>query len=118
MIRNASCKSGQASSLYAGAKSNRHNLPIFFLTFTILMVFAGLAVPVEARWHATLDGGYHHSVGVKTDGTVVAWGNRDGDTCNVPAGLSGVMEVSAGFYHNLALKSDGTVRAWGDNRHN
>ncbi len=56
-----------------------------------------------------------HSVALKNDGTVVAWGNNaDGET-NVPAGLSNVVAIAAGYSHNLALKSDGTVAAWGFN---
>src|SRR5438270_11803953 len=42
-------------------------------------------------------------------GTVVAWGS---DT-NVPAGLSGVVAISAGQGYSLALRADGTVIAWG-----
>jgi hypothetical protein len=49
-------------------------------------------------------------------GSVVAWGGGDGQS-TVPAGLSGVIAVSAGWYHNLALKGNGTVAAWGDNNY-
>jgi alpha-tubulin suppressor-like RCC1 family protein len=50
-------------------------------------------------------------VALKSDGTVVAWGqNSDGQT-NVPVGLRGVMAIAAGSRHTVALKSDGTVVA-------
>lgn len=59
--------------------------------------------------------GADHSVVLKNDGTVVAWGyNLRGQT-NVPVGLGGVMAVSAGGAHSVALRSDLTVVAWGDN---
>jgi alpha-tubulin suppressor-like RCC1 family protein len=68
-------------------------------------------------------GGYH-SLALKADGTVVAWGaggpGQSGDPnygqATVPAGLTGVTSVAAGQAHSLALKQDGTVVAWGDNR--
>ena len=67
--------------------------------------------------------GWYHSLGLKSDGTVVAWGGSQniGDTSmvygesDVPSDLSNVISVSAGTYHSLALKSDGTVVAWGRN---
>jgi alpha-tubulin suppressor-like RCC1 family protein len=77
--------------------------------------------------------GFSHSMAVKADGTVLAWGNNangqlgDGTTTqrNTPvqvSGLgagSGVVAVAAanvaGGLHTLALKSDGTVLAWGNN---
>jgi alpha-tubulin suppressor-like RCC1 family protein len=62
-------------------------------------------------------GGYAHSIALRGDGTVVAWGcgspYGEYNQCNVPVGLSGVTAIAAGTVHNLALKSDGTVVAWG-----
>jgi alpha-tubulin suppressor-like RCC1 family protein len=57
--------------------------------------------------------GYYHSLALRKDGTVVAWGGNEGGQTEVPAGLSGVVSVSAGGMNSLALKKDGTVVAWG-----
>ena len=59
-------------------------------------------------------GGYH-SLALKYDGTVVAWGDDSVGQTNVPAGLSNVVAVAAGGFHSLALKADGTLVTWGDN---
>lgn len=70
--------------------------------------------------------GWGHSLAVKSDGTVWAWGdNRYGQLGNdtmsrttVPVqvpGLTGVTAVSAGGAHSLALTSEGKVWAWGNN---
>ncbi|HRZ56278.1 MAG TPA: hypothetical protein P5525_12570 [Candidatus Paceibacterota bacterium] len=56
-----------------------------------------------------------HGLALRRDGTVFAWGvNRLGQ-CQVPAGLSNVVDVAAGQAHNLALRHDGSVAAWGWN---
>ena len=65
-------------------------------------------------------GGYHHSLAVRNDGTVWAWGDNyygelgDGTTTRRLArvqvqGLAGIVDVEAGSYHSLAVRSDGTV---------
>ncbi len=77
-----------------------------------------------------IDAGSYHSLALKTEGTVMAWGYNhfgqlgDGTTTNrltpvqvrnSPKGgnLSGITAITAGSGHSLALKADGTVRAWG-----
>jgi hypothetical protein len=58
--------------------------------------------------------GVYHTVALKKDGTVVAWGSNDYGQTDVPTGLTGVTAIAAGDYHTVALKSDGTVVAWGN----
>ena len=63
-----------------------------------------------------------HSVALKSNGTVVAWGAGGGakstyphkGQTKVPTGLKGVKAIAAGDAFVMALKNDGTVIAWGD----
>ncbi len=55
-----------------------------------------------------------HSLALKSDGTVVAFGSNGNGQINVPAGLNNVIQIAAGGRHSLALKSDGTVVGWGN----
>jgi hypothetical protein len=52
---------------------------------------------------------------LKSDGTVVGWGDNSWGEITPPPGLNSVTQISAGYYHSVALKSDGTVVAWGQN---
>jgi hypothetical protein len=59
-------------------------------------------------------GGYH-SLALKADGTVAAWGSSSHGQSTVPLGLAGVVALAAGTRHSLALKTNGTLVSWGDN---
>jgi hypothetical protein len=56
--------------------------------------------------------GYGHTVGLKTDGTVVAVGWNYYTQCYV-GGWTDIVQVVAGGGHTVGLKSDGTVVATG-----
>ena len=62
----------------------------------------------------TLAAGNSHTVGLKTDGTVVAVGGNSDGRCDV-SGWTDIVAVAAGCDHTVGLKSDGTVVAVGDN---
>jgi alpha-tubulin suppressor-like RCC1 family protein len=50
---------------------------------------------------------------LKSDGTVVGWGDNSYGQTNIPSGLSGVALIAAGYGYSLAVKSNGTFVAWG-----
>jgi len=58
--------------------------------------------------------GYEHTVGLRSDGTVVATGDNYWHQCDVGS-WTNIAEVSAGRRHTVGLRSDGTVVATGDN---
>lgn len=77
-----------------------------------------------------LAAGSNHSLALRSDGTVVAFGQNflgqlgtatnSGSTAPNPTpavvpGLTDVVAIAAGFSHSLALKNDGTVLAFGSN---
>jgi hypothetical protein len=56
-------------------------------------------------------------LGLKSDGSIVAWGINGRGECNVPAPNSDFVAVFAGVgEYSLGLKSNGSVVGWGDNR--
>ena len=58
---------------------------------------------------------------LKSDGTVVAWGQAPGNSSpvnvTVPPGVNNVIAIGLGTFHAVALKSDGTVISWGWNEY-
>ena len=68
----------------------------------------------EIAVRETVSAGEFHTVGLKSDGTVVAVGSDSSGQRNVN-GWTDIVAVSAGARHTVGLKSDGTVVAVGDN---
>jgi hypothetical protein len=90
----------------------------------------GIGILSGVQALASLKGG--HTVVIKNDGTVWAWGYNgvgqlgDGSSSNKPypiqvvgpggsGFLANIKSVSAGLNHTIALKNDGTVWSWGSN---
>ena len=75
---------------------------------------------------AAISAGHAHSVALKTDGSLWAWGNNSsgglGDGTNIQRGTpvqiganKDWLAISAGDVHSVALKTDGSLWAWGYN---
>jgi hypothetical protein len=82
-------------------------------------------IGVNSKWQS-IAGGTAHSLAVKNDGTLWAWGynasGQLGDGTNASKwtpfkiGVDNDWKfVAAGDYHSLAIKTNGTLWAWGQN---
>jgi hypothetical protein len=72
-------------------------------------------VPAPNSGFTTVAAGWRHSLGLKADGSVVAWGRNDHLQCLVPDPNSGFIAIAGGSSHSLGLKGDGSVVPWGGN---
>jgi len=69
---------------------------------------------VATIFPSSIAAGALHSLVLKADGTVIAWGNNTYGQTAVPATATNVVAIAGGAYHSLALKLDGTVVGWGE----
>jgi Zn-dependent metalloprotease/alpha-tubulin suppressor-like RCC1 family protein len=81
-------------------------------------------VPASMTNVVAVAGGLYHTLALRDDGTVAAWGaglpnaNALYSTDNygqsiIPRALGNVKAIAAGRYSSLALRNDGTVSKWG-----
>ena len=109
---------------------------IFVLTMALLIcltILQGTAIAM-GDISGVVSGGDWHTLAVKTDGTLWAWGsNFSGELGNGMSGgeeymfdleidkdspvkiMDDVISVSAGFNYTMAIKADGSLWAWGNN---
>jgi alpha-tubulin suppressor-like RCC1 family protein len=95
------------------------SIPGFIPAFNVGAVASGSIVQIAA--------GDNHTLALKNDGTIWAWGDNtygqlgngsgaaNSDRPVQVARLTGVIAIAAGGSHSIALKSDGTVWTWGAN---
>ena len=84
-------------------------------------------VGVDQDWVYVSASGNRHSLGLKSNGNLYAWGDNnvgqlglyDKIARNVPTRVTAIMDrvvsVSAGGFHSLAVDSSGRLWAWGGN---
>jgi len=64
----------------------------------------------------SISSGSTHTLALKADGTVIAWGMDSGKgETRVPPDLTNAVAVAAGNGFSAALRADGSVSAWGSN---
>ncbi len=102
---------GQATSLNA-LLTVIPSVVIDYLPYAYL--HSGLLQPTNLGNVTAIAAGVWHTLALRKDGTVIAWGNHLYGQTDIPAGLSNVIAIAAGNNHCLALKSDGTLVAWGE----
>jgi hypothetical protein len=61
-------------------------------------------VPGALKDLVAVMGGYNHSLGLKSDGAIVAWGRNTYSECNVPAPNADFVAVAGGEGNSLGLK--------------
>jgi hypothetical protein len=47
----------------------------------------------------------YHSLGLKANGSIVAWGDNSYGRCNIPSPNSGFIAIAAGYDHSLGIKA-------------
>jgi alpha-tubulin suppressor-like RCC1 family protein len=123
---------GQTTSGTVLAWGNNPHGELGIGTTSVLPVLTPVQVIDPANPSGLLSGvkgiaaGGNHSLALKTDGTVWAWGfNSNGQLGDgtredrlspvVVGGLEEIELIAAGSFHSLAVRSDGAVFAWGFN---
>ena len=120
---------GDWNNVYSKYKPiKRYGYPYNFFAHDVCIfdenVIVGSPISIIDKIRTGIAAGYQHSVALKNDGTVVAWGRNNYGQTSVPVGLNEVtvfdekaLNIAAGYNHTVALRQDGTVVVWGNNSH-
>lgn len=72
-----------------------------------------MMTPPGGNNYIAIAAGRYHSLALKSDGTIVGWGDNSSGQATPPAG-NNYIAIAAGYYHSIALKSDGSIVKWGN----
>jgi sugar lactone lactonase YvrE len=89
------------------------NLAIQTLTAVGDNTFQQLGTPVVVTHTVAIAAGAYHSLALRSDGTIIAWGADSSGQCEVPSTLTNAIAIAAGGFHNLAILPNRTITAWG-----
>jgi hypothetical protein len=70
-------------------------------------------VPVDATNIVGIAAGHRHSLALRANGRVIAWGDNSYGQTSVPEELSNVVAIASSWWHSIALRQDGSVVGWG-----
>jgi hypothetical protein len=112
-VVNAGAYSVRVTNAYGMALSTNAGLVVIVATTTGDNTFNQNNVPAPATNLVAIAAGAWHSLGLRQDGTVLAWGSDAEGQCAVPVTLTQALAIAAGGYHSLAIQANGTVAAWG-----
>ena len=71
-------------------------------------------MPANATNVIAIATGDYHTVALRADGSVLAWGDNTYGQTNIPVSVTNIAAIKAGGYHTFALRQDGTWIGWGD----
>lgn len=98
--------SGVVSGISLGATTITATTGAFSASSSLNVIAPG------SKKYVKIAAGESHALALKSDGTVVTWGDQTNGTMSVPGGLSGVTDIAAGDLYSLVLKADGKLMAW------
>jgi alpha-tubulin suppressor-like RCC1 family protein len=81
----------------------------------------------DSDW-SSISGGYYHTVALKTNGTLWAWGDNEYGQAGLGATVTQTTPlqvgsadtwsfISGGYFHTQAVKTDLTLWTWGHNNY-
>lgn len=96
----------------------------------VLIVLFFFSITTHSQCWVDIATGYAHSLGVKSDGTLWAWGSNYYGTLGQGYSSTNIVtspvrvgtdsnwsKVSVGGKHSVAIKTDGSLWAWGNNQY-
>ena len=85
------------------------------MAVALASVLALAACGADSSALTSVSAGEQHTCGVKTNGSVVCWGDDEYGQSTPPSGK--FASVSAGDRHTCGVKTNGSVACWGDDEH-